>query len=88
LEATTGAPDSARRRVRVVAATALTGAAVVCLYLLALAFPEPLFAYSLAHENFRVYSRHPVDPGVREILDEVNRRLSRSEINAASGLIP
>ena len=60
------------------------GAAVVCLYLLVLAFPEPLFAYSLAHENFRVYSRHAVDPRVREILDEVNRRLSRSEINVAA----
>src|SRR6266545_4666711 len=71
---TTGSPGSPKRRDKVVAATALTGAAVVCLYLLALAFPEPLFAYSLAHENFRVYSRHPVDPGVRGILDEVNRR--------------
>lgn len=62
-------------------ATALTGAAIVSLYLLALAFPEPLFAYSLSHENFRVYCRHSVDPRLREILDEVNRRLSRSEIN-------
>jgi hypothetical protein len=81
---TAGSPGSPKRRVKVVAATALTGASVVCLYLLALAFPEPLFAYSLAHGNFRVYSRHPVDLGVREILDEVNRRLSRSEINVAA----
>ncbi|HYR46685.1 MAG TPA: hypothetical protein VER78_06735 [Thermoanaerobaculia bacterium] len=62
----------------------MTGAAAVCLYLLVLAFPEPLFAYSLARENFRVYSRHAIDPGVGEILDEVNRRLSRSEINVAA----
>jgi hypothetical protein len=65
----------------IVAATALTGAAAVCLYLLVLAYPEPLYAHSFTYENFRVYSRHGVDPGVREILDEVNRRLSRSEIN-------
>jgi hypothetical protein len=55
--------------------------AVVGLYGLLLAFPEPLFGYRLDEHPFIVYSRAPISHGaVATELREAGRRLGQSEI--------
>lgn len=46
-----------------------------------LAFPEPLFAYSMSHGNFRVWSDRPLGPAVRPVLDDAARRMETSELH-------
>jgi len=75
------APTRSCRTIRLAKTTATAAIAAVGLYLLVLAFPEPLFAHSVTYGNFRLYSRSPLEADARPILDEVNRRISRSEIN-------
>lgn len=45
-----------------------------------LAFPEPNFAYRLTHGQYELYSDRPIPPQARQLLDDVTRRLERSEL--------
>lgn len=45
-----------------------------------LIFPQPLFEHRLDHDRYRVHSDRPIAPEVRPILDEVTRRLRRSDL--------
>lgn len=49
-------------------------------YLLLLNFPQPLFAHSIAHNGFRVYSREPIRPELSSVLEKAEARLRRSTI--------
>lgn len=46
-----------------------------------LAFPEPLFSYSMSHGNYRVRSDRPIDPAMARVLDDVTRRLRTSDLH-------
>lgn len=50
-------------------------------YISLLCFPQALFAYQISHDNFKVYSREPLDPNIQAILDGVEAKLSASGIN-------
>lgn len=54
-------------------------ALLVFAYLLLLYFPQPLFAHSRQYEQFKVYSREPLD-GIEKILDSAETRLRSSQI--------
>ena len=45
-----------------------------------LAFPEPNFAHRLAHGQYELFSDRPIPPQVRQVLDDVTRRLEHSEL--------
>ena len=51
----------------------------VC-YLLLLAFPQALFAYSTEHGKFRVYSREPLGGEIVQVLDKSEEKLKHSAI--------
>ena len=69
-----------RRRGSPILWSILTIPVIIVIYLLVLAFPEPLFAHSLCAHNFTFYSNSPIDPGILPLTDEVNAKLQRSEI--------
>ena len=69
-----------RRRRRWLARCGAAALAIMALYFAVLAFPSPFFSHRTDYENFRVYSRTPVDPHLQIVLDEVTLRLSASEI--------
>jgi hypothetical protein len=46
-----------------------------------LCFPQVLFAYEVSHDDFKVYSREPLDPNIHAILDDVEGKLSASGIH-------
>ena len=56
-------------------------ASVTLAYIFLLCFPQALFAYETTHNNFKVYSREPLDPKIHAILDSVEAKLSASSIN-------
>ena len=45
-----------------------------------LAFPQPMFDHRLSHGQFDIWSDRPIPPEIRPILDDVTRRLERSEL--------
>ena len=45
-----------------------------------LAFPQPMFEHRLSHGQFDIWSDRPIPPEIRPILDDVTRRLERSEL--------
>ena len=49
-------------------------------YLAVLAFPQPLFAYTIAHRNYEVWSDRPIDASIARVLDDASRRLRASEL--------
>jgi hypothetical protein len=51
-------------------------------YLLLLAFPQPLFAHTLAYGNFTVYARAPIDSRMTAVLDGVESRLRTAGIES------
>ena len=49
-------------------------------YLLLLGFPQMLFAHSIEHGKFRVYSREPLGEGIEWVLDKAEEKLKSSPI--------
>lgn len=49
-------------------------------YLLLLSFPQALFAHSIEHGEFRIYSREPLGPEIAQILDAAEAKLKTSPI--------
>jgi hypothetical protein len=54
--------------------------AIFAAYFFAICFPQYLFAHEVAHKNFKVYSREPLDENIYKVLDEAETRLSKSSI--------
>jgi len=50
-------------------------------YLLLLSFPQLLFAHETSYKDFKIYSRQPLDQNIYAVLDKVQARLAKSEIN-------
>ncbi len=50
------------------------------LYLGALAYPQPAFAYHTTYHQFEVWSDRPIDSAITSVLDDATRRLQTSEI--------
>lgn len=48
--------------------------------LLVLCTPQPLFAYKASYGRYQVWSDQPIEAGIRGVLDDVTRRISRSAI--------
>jgi hypothetical protein len=53
-------------------------------YVMLLSFPQLLFGYEVSHNNFKVYTREPIDPGTHAILAKVEARLSASAMSDTS----
>ena len=49
-------------------------------YLVLLAFPQALFAYSTEHGKFRVYAREPLGEEIVQVLDKAEAKLKTSPI--------
>jgi len=43
-------------------------------------FPQPLFAYSMTHGQFQIWSDRPIDPRMAVVLDDARRRIEMSEL--------
>lgn len=56
-------------------------ASLTLAYIGVLSFPQMLFACEVSHNNFRVYSREPLDPTIHAVLDRAEAKLSASGIN-------
>ena len=54
--------------------------AIVAAYFFTICFPQYLFAHEVAHKNFKVYSREPLNENIYKILDDAETRLSKSTI--------
>ncbi|HEY0627280.1 MAG TPA: hypothetical protein VGD10_11170 [Allosphingosinicella sp.] len=54
----------------------LLGSLVLALLL----FPQPLFGYSMSHDQFRVWSDRPIDPAMTRVLNDAVRRLRTSKL--------
>lgn len=52
-------------------------------YAAVLAFPQPMFEHRLVHGQYDVRSDRPIPPEMRRVLDDVTRRLERSELYGA-----
>ncbi len=50
------------------------------LYLGALTYPQPAFAYHMTYRQFEVWSDRPIDSAITGVLDDATRRLQTSEI--------
>ena len=72
---------AAKARSRAYKALRYLAASATLAYIFLLSFPQALFAYETTHNNFKVYSREPLDPNIHAILDSVESRLSASSIN-------
>jgi len=59
---------------------AAVGAFVVAAGFVALCTPQPLFAHHLTYGRYQVWSDRPIEPEIRDVLDDVTRRISRSAI--------
>jgi len=59
---------------------ATTILAVVMIALAVVSFPQPSFAYSMSHGNFRVWSDRPISPAMTRVLDDAERRLRTSDL--------
>lgn len=49
-------------------------------YLILLAYPQALFANSVEHGAFKIYSREPIDPEIDRVLDVAEAKLKSSPI--------
>lgn len=55
------------------------------LYLVVLAYPQPLFAYEMRHAGIVLHSTQPVPAAMAATLERVRARLDRSPLSAAAG---
>ena len=53
-------------------------------YLTVLAFPQPLFAHTVAYRNYEVWSDRPIDANITRVLDDTSRRLRTSQLYDAN----
>ncbi len=58
----------------------ILGTTVIAAYLLTICFPQYLFAYEVRYQNSRVYSREPLNERINKVLDDAEKRLSKSTI--------
>jgi len=49
-------------------------------FIIVLSFPQLLFAHELSYNNFKIYSREPVDQNVTAVLDKAETRLASSPL--------
>ena len=55
-------------------------ASVFLVYLGVLIYPQPLFNYYIAYQNYKVWSDRPIPPDITHVLDDVIRRLKTSTL--------
>ena len=72
---------AAKARSKTYKALSYLAASATLAYIFLLSFPQALFAYQTTHNNFKVYSREPLDRNIHAILDGVEAKLSASGIN-------
>jgi hypothetical protein len=60
--------------------TSLTLLTLILLYFALLFYPNPLFAYHVNYHHCAVYSDQPIDGNIKNIIDDVTLRLSKSEL--------
>ena len=60
--------------------TALTFLLLLLLYIGVLFYPNPLFSHSYVYNNYRVYSDRAIPKEIENILDDVESRISKSEL--------
>lgn len=60
----------------------LLGLAVIAV--LAIAFPQPAFAYLFVYQNYEVWSDRPIPPTIEPVLDDVTRRWRTSPLYDAA----
>lgn len=53
---------------------------IVLVYVGVSAFPQPMFAHHAVYKNFDVWSDQPIPSQIDRVLDDVTRRLGRSEL--------
>ncbi len=53
---------------------------IAALYIGALAYPQPAFAYHATYRQFEVWSDRPIDGAISGVLDDATRRLKTSEL--------
>ena len=53
---------------------------VAMLYLLLIAFPQPLFAYSYEHAGINIYSKDPIPENTQDILTSIRSRIKESTL--------
>jgi hypothetical protein len=71
-----GRPRPARPIVRIVAAVVIAGVALLAL----LCTPQPLFSHYVNAGRYQVWSDRPIEPQIAGVLDDVTRRLERSDL--------
>lgn len=54
--------------------------AIAALFVGVLAFPEPNFEHRATYGQYTIFSDRPIPPDIRRVLDDVTRRLERSEL--------
>jgi hypothetical protein len=71
------APDRAQRKgwVRILQRCTVS---LIAIYLLLVAFPQPLYPYKASHRNFVVYSDTPVGDEIRVVIDRASALLETS----------
>ncbi|KFI07386.1 hypothetical protein [Massilia sp. BSC265] len=55
--------------------------ALLAAYVLAAAYPKPMFDYRFSYENYRVWSDRPIPDEIAAVLDDVTRRLRTSSLH-------
>lgn len=72
----------AARRAFVLLARCVAGLLLLlAAYVLATAFPKPMFDYRGSYQNYRVWSDRPIPEEINAVLDDVTRRLRRSSLH-------
>jgi hypothetical protein len=55
-------------------------ALVLLVYVGVSAFPEPMFAHHIVYKNYDIWSDKPIPPQINQVLDDVSRRLDKSDL--------
>jgi len=69
-----------KKTIKIIAGLLLTKMSI---YLLILVFPNFMFGYSYAHQNFKIYSDRPIPKSIIKVIDDANQRLLHSELYLA-----
>lgn len=57
-----------------------TSVAVLVVYIGVSIFPEPAFANHAVYKNYEIWSDRPIPAEIDQVLDDVNRRLAKSDL--------
>lgn len=60
--------------------TSITLLLLILLYIGVLFYPNPLFSHSYVYNNYTVYSDRPIPKEIEQVLDDVESRVSKSEL--------